>query len=106
MPHIRFALCTLPLWLAFAAGTAVAQDATPANDTVMMVCASKAGERQACSADTSVCERDTSWGYDSQGIWVADGGSAVFAVRPKKSSRWRCMAWEQAEPLKAARCCA
>ena len=96
MPHIRFALWTLPLWLTFAAGTAGAQEATPANDTVMMVCASKAGERQACAADTSggvslvtvlnaaVCERDKSWGYDRQGIWVADGCSAVFAVRPKK----------------------
>ncbi len=98
MPHIRFALCTLPLCLTLAAGTAVAQDATPANGTVMMVCASKAGERQACAADTSggvslvtvlnaaVCERDKSWGYDSQGIWVADGCSAVFAVRPKKTT--------------------
>ncbi len=98
MPHIRFALCTLPLWLTFAAGTALAQEATPANDTVMMVCASRAGERQACAADTSggvslvtalnaaVCERDKSWGYDSQGIWVADGCSAVFAVRPKRTT--------------------
>jgi len=53
-------------------------------------CASKAGERQACRADTSrgvallrstgtaPCLLGKTWGYDDTGVWVSDGCSAEF----------------------------
>lgn len=86
------ALFLMAILLALGSTTALAQEATPPPDTVMVVCASRTGERQTCAADTSggvslvtainaaSCDRDKSWGYDERGIWVADGCSAVFAV--------------------------
>ncbi|HVR98512.1 MAG TPA: DUF3011 domain-containing protein [Thermoanaerobaculia bacterium] len=57
-----------------------------------VTCESKDGERQHCPADTSsgvvlvrvtgsaACLLGKSWGYDDQGIWVADGCGGEFAV--------------------------
>lgn len=55
-------------------------------------CSSQPGERQHCAADTSAgvallastgaapCLLGKSWGYDDQGVWVADGCSAEFVL--------------------------
>jgi hypothetical protein len=70
------------------------QEATPPTVTVpaTVTCSSKPGERQQCSADTSKgivlaksfgespCLLGKTWGYDDQGVWVADGCSADFVV--------------------------
>jgi hypothetical protein len=59
---------------------------------VRISCASKPGERRQCPADTSkgvvlarsqgesACLLGKTWGYDDQGIWVADGCSGEFVV--------------------------
>jgi hypothetical protein len=61
-----------------------------------VTCSSKAGERQACPADTSkgvvlarsmgdaACLLGKTWGYDDRGVWVSDGCSAEFVVGPKE----------------------
>ena len=61
-----------------------------AQDTV--TCASKAGERQHCPADTSggvaisesngeaACLLGKTWGYDDGGVWVADGCGGEFQL--------------------------
>ena len=61
-------------------------------DLVTVICESKAGERQHCAADTSAgvllarvtgpaaCLLGKSWGYDDEGIWVADGCGGEFKV--------------------------
>jgi hypothetical protein len=76
----------------FAAASAGAQEAPAAPRSVLVACASKPGERQQCPADTSKgvalvrssgeapCLLGKTWGYDDQGIWVADGCSAEFVV--------------------------
>lgn len=63
-----------------------------ANETVTVSCASGAGERQHCAANTSAgvlmarttgdgaCLLGKSWGYDDAGVWVLDGCSADFIV--------------------------
>src|SRR3954469_17544786 len=63
-----------------------AQDVTQAP----VSCASTAGERVQCAADTSAgvaltrstgtapCLLGKSWGYDNSSIWVADGCSGEF----------------------------
>ncbi len=55
-------------------------------------CASNAGERQHCAANTSAgvlmarsvgegaCLLGKTWGYDDAGVWVLDGCSAEFIV--------------------------
>jgi hypothetical protein len=60
---------------------------------VTISCSSKPGERNHCAADTSKgvvltrshgeapCLLGRSWGYDTEGVWVADGCSAEFLVR-------------------------
>lgn len=65
-------------------------DASGAATTV--VCGSKAGERETCTANTkggvtlvrslgtAACELGRTWGYDSSSIWVTDGCSAEFSV--------------------------
>jgi hypothetical protein len=65
---------------------------TLAAQQVIVTCSSKLGERQHCPADTSggillrrsmgeaACLLGKTWGYDDQGIWVADGCSAEFVV--------------------------
>ena len=83
-------------------GTAAAQDARSAaqsavwrsgsGSTVSLTCASQAGERQACPADTSAgvvlvkstgpvaCLLGKTWGYDDTGVWVMDGCSGEFVA--------------------------
>jgi DUF3011 family protein len=73
-----------------------AQEVPPVAQTaavpVRVACSSKPGERQSCPADTSKgvvlaksagqspCLLGKTWGYDDQGIWVADGCSGEFVV--------------------------
>jgi len=57
-----------------------------------LVCESKAGERQVCPGDTSAgvalmkstgasaCLLGKTWGYDDEGVWVADGCSGEFQL--------------------------
>jgi hypothetical protein len=89
---------TLGIALALAMTPAVvAADDQPTSGaaTVQTVtCAAKAGERQACPADTSAgvvlvksddsgkCLLGKTWGYDDKGIWVSDGCSGEFVVGP------------------------
>ncbi|HET9830201.1 MAG TPA: DUF3011 domain-containing protein, partial [Vicinamibacterales bacterium] len=70
--------------LLLSAGTAHAQ--------TRVSCASTAGERQHCDADTSAgvvlasstgsaaCLLGKTWGYDDTGVWVADGCVAEFVT--------------------------
>jgi hypothetical protein len=72
------------------ASTAAAQSDQAAVTTV--TCTSAPGGRQVCPADTSKgvtlaksmgdspCLLGKTWGYDDNGVWVADGCSAVFIV--------------------------
>lgn len=65
---------------------------TAPEGAVRVPCASRAGERQHCPADTSQgvalarstgqapCLLGKSWGYDDRGVWVSDGCSAEFVV--------------------------
>ncbi len=76
-------------------------------ETVTVTCASQAGERQHCAAETSKgvvlarsmgetpCLLGKTWGYDDGGIWVADGCSAEFVVGQASPP-----ATEQTEPEK------
>jgi hypothetical protein len=78
--------------LAVTAAPLSAQDADGAAAGVRVPCASVPGERQHCAADTSrgvvlarssgksPCLLGKSWGYDEQGVWVADGCSGEFVV--------------------------
>jgi hypothetical protein len=57
-----------------------------------LVCESKAGEREVCPGDTSAgvalmrstgasaCLLGKTWGYDDEGVWVADGCSGEFQL--------------------------
>jgi len=59
---------------------------------IIIACASAAGERNHCPADTSMgvalvrsageapCLLGRTWGYDDHGIWVADGCGGEFVV--------------------------
>ena len=61
-------------------------------EAVTVTCASQAGERQHCAADTSggvalqsstgtaECLLGKTWGYDDSGIWVSDGCSGEFVL--------------------------
>lgn len=75
------------------AGASTPAPQTPAGATPITVsCASKAGERTQCAADTSAgvvlvrstgtaaCLLGKTWGYDQTSIWVSDGCSADFAT--------------------------
>jgi DUF3011 family protein len=96
----------LLLWVAVAAVPARAAGPGPAADPAqapsneqrararetIVACSSKAGERTHCPANTSKgvalarssgdapCLLGKTWGYDDQGVWVADGCSAEFVV--------------------------
>jgi hypothetical protein len=64
----------------------------PAAATESIACASKAGERQHCAADTAAgvvlvtssgtaeCLLGKTWGYDDTGIWVSGGCAGEFLV--------------------------
>jgi Protein of unknown function (DUF3011) len=78
--------------LAAAAAIAGAEEGPLDPRRVTVACSSKPGERQHCPADTSKgialarsggdapCLLGKTWGYDDQGIWVADGCSGEFVV--------------------------
>ncbi|HEX7139347.1 MAG TPA: DUF3011 domain-containing protein [Vicinamibacterales bacterium] len=89
--------------LASIAGTASAQDRDDRNRegddhhrlnrTITVVCESRDGRRNRCSADTlgqvtlgrqltrtSNCVENRTWGYDSRGIWVDRGCRAEFLI--------------------------
>jgi Protein of unknown function (DUF3011) len=63
-----------------------------AAETANVICASRPGERQQCSANTSAgvvlqkstgaspCLLGKTWGYDDSGVWVSDGCSGEFVV--------------------------
>src|SRR5262245_40059011 len=67
---------------------APSQSQPPATPSI--TCASKPGERNSCSADTSAgvvllrstgegpCLLGKTWGYDQASIWVSDGCSGEF----------------------------
>jgi hypothetical protein len=85
------ALLLLAMALSFVPGAVLADEQTAAPSTDV-VCASQAGERQHCPADTSKgvvlarsageapCLLGKTWGYDDAGVWVSDGCSAEFVV--------------------------
>ncbi len=98
---------------AIAAALALLLAAAPsllAQGAATIACSSKAGERQQCAADTSrgvvlarsigeaPCLLGKTWGYDDQGVWVADGCSAEFLVRSSAAAE----AEPQAPPRKEA----
>jgi hypothetical protein len=76
------------------AGTATAEG----SGTTTVTCASVAGERQHCAANTNsgivmarstgagACLLGRSWGYDDAGVWVQDGCAGEFIVAAKSPS--------------------
>jgi hypothetical protein len=80
------------LWVWATASVSVAQD-----NERRVVCASEAGERQHCAADTTagvalVQKTGTipyilgnNWGYDAQGVWVSDGYLTNCVSDPRNS---------------------
>jgi Protein of unknown function (DUF3011) len=78
--------------LCLAGGAAVAQDAQAPLAPARVACSSQLAERKHCPADTSngvvlarskgeaPCLLGKTWGYDDQGVWVADGCSGEFVV--------------------------
>ncbi len=90
-------LCVLLVMAAFPAeARAQAADAQSAAETpaLPVLCSSSTGQRQHCAADTSVgvlllrstgsaaCLMGKTWGYDDQGVWVAEGCSGEFLLGP------------------------
>jgi DUF3011 family protein len=95
-------LLTAALLLAVSQSAAAQQpssdsSASPTENTsqasaITIACGSKAGERNACSADTSAgvvlmrstgdapCLLGKTWGYDQTSIWVADGCTGEFVT--------------------------
>jgi len=67
-------------------------DSQPTAATETIACASKAGERQHCAADTAAgvvlvtstgtaeCLLGKTWGYDDKGVWVSGGCAGEFLV--------------------------
>lgn len=88
------ALMAQVVLVAIATTIASAQAAAPAPapPAAHVVCSSSAGERQHCAADTSggvalvrstgtsACLLGKNWGYDTDGIWVADGCTGEFVL--------------------------
>jgi len=76
--------------LSLAAASVPARAGEPPAPTV--TCASQAGERQHCAADTSAgvalvrstgtapCLLGKNWGYDDKGVWVSDGCGGEFVL--------------------------
>jgi hypothetical protein len=88
------------LFLLAIAGACSASASEPvADEGTIVVCTSTAGERKSCPADTSAgvtlvesmgpggCELGVSWGWDQNGVWVAEGCNAKFSLgtRPRRS---------------------
>jgi DUF3011 family protein len=83
------AACTL---VALMIAPAFAQDAPAPAGQGRISCASRAGDREHCAANTSAgvalvkstgaspCLLGRTWGYDSTGIWVSDGCSGEFVA--------------------------
>src|SRR5206468_6099494 len=88
---------TVPAASAPTTTSAIHAGLVAAPDTV--ACASTAGDRKACPANTSggvallkstgaaPCLLGKSWGYDDTGVWVADGCSGVFIVGQAPSAQ-------------------
>ena len=69
-----------------------AQEIVPTPAAPRLLCVSRPGERQHCSADTSggvaiaesrgevACLLGKTWGYDDTGVWVADGCGGEFQL--------------------------
>lgn len=67
--------------------------------TSTVTCASKAGERQQCPANTSAgvvlqksvgtgeCLLGKTWGYDDTGVWVSDGCSGEFLLGQNETQK-------------------
>jgi hypothetical protein len=67
------------------------------NNSTTVTCSSENGRRVHCDADTShgvrlarqmgasSCDQDSTWGYDSTGVWVDRGCSAEFDVSGRTS---------------------
>ena len=91
MPYFLAALLALVL---------VPNASAQAVQSTSVVCGSKAGERQVCTADTSggvtlvkplgtaACEIGRTWGYDATGVWVSDGCAAEFSVAAKPAEKF------------------
>ncbi len=95
-------LAPMPAWAQTQAGAAAppaggqSQASPPPQDQAVVpatvTCTSRPGERQHCPADTSrgvvlarstgesACLLGKTWGYDDQGVWVAEGCSGVFVL--------------------------
>jgi len=79
-------------WTLLGAAFALAAPAGASAQATLVTCASKPGERQQCSANTSkgvalvrssgeaACLLGKTWGFDDQGVWVSDGCVAEFLV--------------------------
>jgi hypothetical protein len=78
--------------LALAPALAPAGERSPDPTSASVACASEAGQRQECPADTSngvILARSTgdapcllgkTWGYGDRGIWVSDGCAGEFQL--------------------------
>jgi hypothetical protein len=92
---MRTAIVAVVGWLWLSAGTLTAEETRPAT----VSCASQAGARQSCAADTSAgvaivrstgdaaCLLGNTWGYlgntwghDETGVWVKDGCAGEFVL--------------------------
>src|SRR5262245_4268442 len=87
-------MCVLPVSVHAQALPAAGQAAQASSGQAanVLTCTSQIGERIQCTADTSggvalvrsrgaaPCLFGDSWGFDTNGIWVADGCSGVFLL--------------------------
>ena len=76
----------------FAIAFAAVLVATPISAQTLLTCSSNSGARTVCAADTSAgvallkssgasaCLLGKTWGYDSAGVWVADGCGGEFQL--------------------------
>src|SRR5262245_19586121 len=88
-------------WLLIVAALVTATTHHLAHAEQTIVCGSAPGERQVCAADTeqgvtlvrslgvAACDLGRTWGYDANGVWVADGCGAEFSVgEANKADVW------------------
>jgi len=85
-------LSSIGLAIAVVLGVTTNASAQTAAASTPLACASKAGERQVCAANTSggvalvrstgasACLLGKTWGYDDTGVWVSDGCAAEFVL--------------------------